>query len=85
MWRPLLGAVLGLLIGVGLTAILLRGTYLAVARMTQPQLYEIDKWVYYVTMVVGAGFGSLCGTLIGLTGAILREWRRANSPGSAQP
>ncbi len=79
MWRPLVGAVAGVVAGVAVTALLLRGTFGFVGR-TEEKIFEIDRWVYYVTVVVGAGFGALCGTLTGLTAALVREWRRSRTP-----
>jgi hypothetical protein len=76
MWRPLLGAVVGFVAGVGLTALLLRGTWAAVARLKEPLLFEMNPDVIYLTVVLGAGFGALCGALTGVTAALLREWRR---------
>jgi hypothetical protein len=80
MWRPLLGGVAGLLAGAGLTALVLRLAYSVVARLKEPLVFEVDPWVIYLTLVLGTGFGALCGTLIGMTAAILREWRRSHRP-----
>ena len=79
MWRPLLGAVVGLLAGAGLTGLALRVTWSVIARIKDPLLYEIDPWVIHLTVVLGAGFGALCGTLAGMTSAVLREWRRSRT------
>ena len=80
MWRPLLGAVAGLLAGAGLTALILRLCCAVIARIKEPLLFEIEPTVIYQTMVLGTGFGALCGTLTGMTAALLREWRRVRPP-----
>ncbi len=80
MWRALLGAVLGMLAGAGLTALILRLTYAVIARMTAPKVYEIEYTVIYQTVVLGAVLGAVCGTLVGMTAALVREWRRGGGP-----
>jgi hypothetical protein len=70
----------GLLAGAGLTALVLRVTFAVVARIKDPLLFEVEPWVIYLCVVLGTGFGALCGTLTGLSAAILNEWRRRPSP-----
>jgi hypothetical protein len=79
MWRPLLGGVAGLLAGAGLTALILRLTWSIVARIKEPVVFEIEPTVIYQSVVLGAGFGAVCGTLCGMTAAMLREWRRGRT------
>ena len=47
-----------LLAGAGLTALVLRLTYSAVARIKEPALFEIEPAVIYQTMVLGTGLGA---------------------------
>jgi hypothetical protein len=61
MIRCLLGA----LVGVACTAALLYGTRLALAWATYPDFYKVDHWVIYLTVVLGAGFGSLSAAFLG--------------------
>jgi hypothetical protein len=79
MWRPLFGAVVGLLAGAGLTALVLRVTWASVVRIKDPLIFEVEPTVIYQTVVLGSGFGALCGTLTGMTAALLREWRRGRT------
>jgi hypothetical protein len=79
MWRPLLGAVVGMLAGAGLTGLILRVTKGVIDQVKAPLVFEVDPRVIYLTVVLGAGFGALCGTLVGLTAALLREWRRSRT------
>jgi hypothetical protein len=82
MWRTALGSVVGTVAGVGCAALILRVTYAVVAQMKE-QTFEIEPSTTYLTVTLGAGFGSLCGALAGFASAILREWRKnraSNSP-----
>lgn len=75
MWRTALGALVGMLLGIGCTALLLYLTNRVIARMTAPQEFEIEYGAIYLTITLGAGFGAVCGALAGLTSAVLRAWR----------
>jgi hypothetical protein len=64
--RALALTVAGWLIGVGLTAALLWLTHLVLVRITAPREFEVEHWVIYLGLVLGSGFGALCGALIHL-------------------
>jgi hypothetical protein len=80
MWRAVLGAGVGMLVGIGLTVLILRISWGIIARMTAPKVFEIEYSAIYLMVVLGAGFGALCGTLAGTTAALVREWRRPRAP-----
>jgi hypothetical protein len=77
MWRTTLGALIGMLVGIGLTVLILRVAFAVIARITAPDVYEIEYSVIYQTLTLGAGFGAVCGALAGFASAILREWRKS--------
>jgi hypothetical protein len=76
MLRTALSAATGVLVGVGLAVLTLCVTSGVLARMTAPKTFEVEHWVVYLSVVLGAGFGGLCGALAGVVGAVGREWRR---------
>lgn len=85
MLRTALGSVVGMLLGVGCTALILFATNQVVAWMTAPVRFEIEYGVIYLTVILGAGFGSVCGAMVGLASAVLREWRRSRDQTTASP
>ncbi len=80
MLRTTLAAIAGMLAGLAATVGVLRGAAAVLAWATAPQVFTIEHGVIYTTLVLGAGFGAVCGTLIGLGGAVVRA-RRDRSPG----
>jgi hypothetical protein len=81
MWRTALGSVVGALAGIGCAALILRVSYAVVAHLME-QTIEIEPSTVYLTVTLGAGFGSLCGALSGFASAILREWRKSRASNS---
>jgi hypothetical protein len=81
MWRTALGSVVGAIAGVGCAALVLRVCYAVVAQMKE-QTFEIEPSTVYLTVTLGAGFGSLCGALSGFAAAVLREWRKSRASNS---
>lgn len=79
MWRTTLGALIGMLLGVGAAVLILRVASAAVAQITAPDLYRMEYSVIYHSLVLGAGFGAVCGSLAGFASAILREWQKSRS------
>jgi hypothetical protein len=75
MLRTLVSTLAGMLVGVGLTAGLLRLTWSVVGGIKSPRVFEVEPSVIYQTVVLGAGFGSVCGALVGLAGVIARVLR----------
>jgi hypothetical protein len=53
----------GLLLGVGLTVVLLFSTNKVLAWQTAPKEYAMDHWVIYLSLVLGAGFGALSAAM----------------------
>src|SRR5262245_10250778 len=89
MWRTALGSVVGMLLGVGTAALILYVAHDRIARI-KGEVFELEPNVTYLTVTLGAGFGSVCGALAGFASAVLREWRRGlglaqqNSPPPSQ-
>jgi hypothetical protein len=67
----LLGAVAGTLAAAGL----LRLGLAVVRQMTAPKVFEMEHWVIYVGLLLGAGFGAVSGALTGLAGTLSRGLR----------
>jgi hypothetical protein len=85
MGRTALGAVVGMLLGVGSAALILYvARHVVAAYVTAPDVLAMDPSAIYVSATLGAGFGSVCGALAGFASALLREWRnsRAQTPSS---
>jgi hypothetical protein len=81
MIRTAVGALVGTLAGLAVAALILRTAWSFLAWRTAPRLFEVEHGVIYLALVLGAGFGALCGALAGLAGAVLRAWReRPPSP-----
>jgi hypothetical protein len=70
---------LGWLTGVGLTAGLLWLTHLVLVRLTAPRIFEVEHSTIYLALVLGSGFGAVCGALAGLAGTLSRN-RRPSPP-----
>ena len=49
----------GLLLGVGVTIVLLLTANKVLAWQTAPKEQAMDQWVIYMSLVLGAGFGAL--------------------------
>jgi hypothetical protein len=65
--RVLAGAVLGWIVGLGLTAVLLRTTWAVLPALTGGSTLAIEHSTIYLTLVLGSGFGSWTGALVGLS------------------
>ncbi len=72
MLRTTLLTFAGALAGIAVVAVILCATNLVVRWMTAPKVFEIEHGVIYLTVVLGAGFGAVCGALIGTVGVIER-------------
>jgi hypothetical protein len=75
VWRTIVGAGVGLVVGVLLAAGLLRGALAVVRWLTAPQVFRMEHWVIYLGVLLGAGLGALCGALAGLGAALVRALR----------
>jgi hypothetical protein len=73
MFRTLLSAAIGFIVGVAATTGLLWTTSLVLRWQTAPKVYAIDHGVIYQTIVIGAGFGAVVGALSGLAAALARK------------
>jgi hypothetical protein len=79
MGKVVLGSLVGLLLGVGCVAGLLPAT-VGVIRLGQSPALQVEHWVYYVCVTIGAAAGALCGALTGMTAAIVRVLREPPHP-----
>ena len=70
-----------MLIGIVLTGGILRITWTVVCWIKGPRIFEIEPSVIYQTVVLGAGFGGVCGALVGLAGVIARGLRDRSPSG----
>jgi hypothetical protein len=70
----ILGSLLGLLAGVACVAGLLPAS-IWVVRLMQSPILQVEQWVYYVGVILGAAAGALCGALAGTTAAVVRALR----------
>jgi hypothetical protein len=75
MIRTAVAALVGTLAGLVVAALVLRLAWSFLAWRTAPRVFEVEHGVIYLTLVLGAGFGAVCGALAGLAGALLRGWR----------
>jgi hypothetical protein len=82
--KAVVGAVVGLLAGVAVTAGLLRGTNVVVNRL-KGKVFEMEPGTIYVSVVLGAGFGAVSGALAGLAGAVARAGRERSTAPPAPP
>jgi hypothetical protein len=80
MLRTTMMTLAGMLAGVALVGVILRLTNVVHHWMTSPKVFEIEHGTLYLTVVLGAGFGGVCGALIGATGAIVRALRERPTP-----
>jgi hypothetical protein len=92
MIRATVAALVGLLAGATLAAALVWLAMHWLRGQTAPKSYEVEHWVVYVTLVVGAGLGAVSGAVIGLAGAVSAALRRRESsatpptpPGPSRP
>jgi hypothetical protein len=82
MLRTALLSLAGLVVGVGVTAGLLRLTWVVVGWITDPQVFRVaGDPILYPTVVLGAGFGALCGAVVGLAGVLARAIDRPQTRG----
>ena len=65
-------SLLGSLLGALLAAIVLRAT-VAVVRLTIEPEMAVEHWVIYLSVVLGAGFGSLSGAVVGLACVVTKS------------
>jgi hypothetical protein len=75
MLRTTLLTLAGALAGIAVVVVVLRLTNVVLHWMTAPKVFEIEHGTIYLTVVLGAGFGAVCGALIGTVGAIVRTLR----------
>jgi hypothetical protein len=78
MARVLLGCLAGLLLGVMCVAWLLPVCVWVVRLMGAPSL-QVEHWVYYIGVILGAAAGAVCGALAGSTSAVVRALRERPS------
>jgi hypothetical protein len=62
MRRAVLGAVVGMLAGILAVSLLLPAAAWVVRLLLDPPML-MERWVIFVSLVLGAGFGAVCGTL----------------------
>jgi hypothetical protein len=79
------GALVGLGVGAAAAALLLWLTGLGLRWLYAPKIYEVEHSVYYLSIILGAGFGSLCGALAGLAHALTATRGTASPPSQANP
>ena len=84
MGKAVVGALVGLVAGVAVTAGLLRGTNAVVNRL-KGKVLEMEPGTIYVSVVLGAGFGAVSGALVGLAGAVARAGREPPAAPPARP
>jgi hypothetical protein len=75
MIRTALLALVGMLLGIGLALGLLWLTREVLRWQTAPKVFTIEHGVIYLSLVLGAGFGALCGALAGLASVLLARDR----------
>jgi hypothetical protein len=63
----------GWVLGAGLAVALLWVTWEGVRWLKAPKVYEIEPYVVYQVVALGAGFGAVCGALAGLAGVLRRR------------
>jgi hypothetical protein len=63
----------GLALGAGLSLVLLWLTREALRGQTAPKVFEVEHYVVYLTVILGAGFGAVCGALAGLASVLARR------------
>jgi hypothetical protein len=76
MGRVVLGSLAGMLAGVGIVAGLLPAT-VWVVRLAITPILQVEHWVFYVSVVLGAAAGALCGALAGTAAAVMRALRES--------
>ena len=81
MFRTTLLIIAGALAGIAFVVVLLRLTNVVLHWMTAPKVFEIEHGTIYLTVVLGAGFGAVCGALIGTVGTIVRALRERTPSG----
>ncbi len=72
MFRTTLLTIAGALAGIAIVVAILFVTNLVIRWITAPRVFEIEYGVLYLTVILGAGFGAVCGALIGVAGVIER-------------
>jgi hypothetical protein len=75
MLRTALGALAGTLAGLGMAVLILGVAWWVNTWRTAPRVFEMEHWAIYLSLILGAGFGAVCGALAGLASAVLRTWR----------
>jgi hypothetical protein len=82
MLRAAFGAVVGLLAGVLCVAGLLPLAWWAVNALLAPPALRMEHGVIYLSLVLGAGLGAVCGALAGVAGVVRRALRDRQLPPS---
>jgi hypothetical protein len=82
MIRATLAALAGLLLGAAAAPSLVWLASLWLNAQPSAPVMLVDRWVIYLTLVLGAGFGALTGAVVGMAGAVAAALRRreADSP-----
>lgn len=81
MLRATLGCLLGTLLGAAVASGLLVGCHYVLREITAPRVFAVEHNAVYLGVILGAGFGAVAGTLIGLAGCLITAAR----PGPAPP
>jgi hypothetical protein len=75
MVRTTLLTLAGALTGIVFVVVILSLTNVVLRWMASPRIFEIEHGTVYLTIMLGAGFGAVCGALIGAAGAVVRALR----------
>jgi hypothetical protein len=67
------GALLGWIVGLGLTVVLLRSTAALLPALTGGPAMAIEHSTVYLALVLGSGFGSLTGAVVGSSISLSRR------------
>jgi hypothetical protein len=71
MSKVIYTAILGMIAGDILAMILLGGAVVVLRAGPNEPALALEHWVIYFSLILGAGFGSVCGALAGLAGALI--------------
>jgi len=63
----------GLVLGAGLAVALLWLTWEGLRWHKAPKEFELEPYIVYHVIALGAGFGAVCGALAGLAGVLGRR------------
>jgi hypothetical protein len=74
MLKGLFAVLTGLLSGVVLAGLLLQATHAILQAFLEPPM-AMERWVIYLGVVLGAGFGSITGALAAVAGVVAKGFR----------